>query len=236
MTTTRSERRFSPLIVGGGAAVALALVAILLFGRGAEEPPAAVPAPPPAPASPAISPAATPQPTPPVSLDGLRLHGVAGAGAIIGTGDGIQHLVPIGRDVRPGLVLASVGGDHAVLRAGATTYRLGFDGVTATGAGPAAAPATDGTAALREEALRYHLAFAPVTTGGRVTGHVVRAGASVPALARAGIRPGDVIRSVNGTEFDAERREELAWTLANTDQTTFEIVRDGRPVRLSTGR
>ena len=223
------------MIVGGGAAVALALLAVLLFGRGGEDPPAAVVLPPdpiaPQMAATTVSPPAAPA----ISTDGLRLHGLAGAGAIIGTGEGGQRLVAIGREVRPGLVLIGVGVDHALLRAGATTYRLGFDGVAAAGAPPVAgAPATSGDAALREETLRYRLALAPVTSGGRVTSHVVRDGASVPVLARAGIRPGDVIQRVNGAEFDAERREELAWTLANTNGVTIEIVRGEQPMRLTT--
>ena len=233
-----SERRSSPVIVGGGAGVALLLVFYLLFGRGEDAGPAPVAAreasPPPLAATTVAPPPAA---APPVSTDGLRLHGVAGAGAIIGSGDGVQRFVAVGREVRQGLVLAGVGVDHALLRAGDTTYRLGFDGIAAAGAaGAPAAPDPTGTAALREETLRYRLALAPVSTGGRVAGHSVRDGASLPALARAGIRAGDVIQRVNGAEFDAERLEELAWTLANTDQTTFEIVRDGQPMRLSLSR
>ena len=234
-TTTLSERRSSPVIVGGGAGVALLLVGYLLLGRGEDAAPTPVAAPEPAP-PPAASAAAPPPAAPAVSTDGLRLHGVAGAGAIIGTGDGGQRFVAVGREVRPGLVLVGIGVDHALLRADSATYRLGFDGIAAGGApaGPAA-PAAGEAAALREETLRYRLALAPVSSDGRVTGHAVRDGASLPARARAGIRSGDVIRRVNGAEFNAERLEELAWTLANSDRTTFEIVRDGQPTQLSLG-
>lgn len=239
LTTTTPERRSSPVIVWGGAAVALLLLLYLLFGRGENEAPAPAPVTPPGPAPTAVQVPAPSAPTPPsapsASVEGLRLHGVAGAGAIIGVGDGSQRLIAIGREVRPGIVLVGVGVDHALLRAGAMTYRLGFDGIAAAGdTAPSAQPS--GTAALREETLRYRLALAPVTSGGRVTGHVVRDGANVPALARAGIRSGDVIQRVNGAEFDAERLEELAWTMANTDRTTFEIVRDGQPVQLTFSR
>lgn len=211
----------------------LMLVALLLVGRGPDEPPAPMRTPP-AQLSPPATPPPTPAPeAPAASLEGLRLHGVAGAGAIIGTADGNQRLVTIGREVRPGLLLAAVGVDHALLRAGQMTYRLGFDGSSAAGPGAATGARPTGEAALREEILRYRLALAPVTAGGRVTGHVVREGARVPALEGAGIRPGDVIQRVNGADFDAERREELAWTLANTDRTTFEILRNGQAMRLS---
>lgn len=233
-----TERRSSPLIVGGGAAIAALLLLYLLLGRGENEPPSASPAapsPPPVAAPPAI--VAAPAAAPAASPQGLRLHGVAGAGAIIALPDGGQRLIAIGRDVLPGLTLVSVGVDHAMLRSSAGAYRLGFDGVTAGQAGSAAPGRPQGAeAALRDETLRYRLSLAPVTSEGRVTGHVVRPGASLPALERAGLRPGDVIRSVNGSEFNAEQLEELAWTLANSSEVRFEIVRDGRSMQLAISR
>lgn len=233
-----AERRSSPLIVRGGAAVAALLALYLLLARGEEEPPTLSPTPPPAPAAtPPATAVATPPAAPAASPQGLRLYGVAGAGAIIGLPDGGQRLIAIGRDVLPGLTLVSVGVDHAMLRSTSGTYRLGFDGVSAGQAGPAAPSQAQGAeAALRDETLRHRISLAPVSEGGRVTGHVVRPGASLPALERAGLRPGDVIRRVNGSEFNAEQLEELAWTLANSSEVRFEIVRDGRPMALAAAR
>lgn len=212
------------------------MLALILFLGGDQEEtavdmPAPVP-PPPAPVAPAppagpVAAAASPE--------GLRLHGVAGAGAIIGLPDGGQRLIAIGRDVVPGLALASVGVDHAVLRSSTASYRLGFDGVASGPAAAPAAPARD-VAGLREETLRNRLSLAPVSENGRVVGHQLRAGAQVPALARAGLRSGDVIRSVNGAQFTAEQLEELAWTMANSSEVTFDIERQGRPLRLALSR
>jgi hypothetical protein len=121
-----------------------------------------------------VPPAAVTAPSPatlaPASPQGLRLHGVGGAGAIIGLPDSGQRLIPVGRDVLPGLTLASVGVDHAMLRSLAGTFRLGFDGVTAGQAESATAPtaAPGDAAALRVETLRYRMGLQPVTTGGRV--------------------------------------------------------------------
>ncbi len=233
------ERRSSPLIVGGGAAIA-ALLALFIFLRsGSDEPPAVSPPPPPAP-PPAASPPAATTPLPaaaPASPQGLRLFGVAGAGAIIGMPDGSQRLVAIGRDVLPGLTLASVAVDHALLRSSTATYRLGFDGIAAGAEGAAPpAPLAPDVAANRAETTRYRLGLAPVRTEGRVTGHVVRPGIPMPALERAGLQPGDVILRVNGSQLNEEQREELAWTLANSSDVTFEIERDGRPMRLALSR
>ena len=65
--------------------------------------------------------------------------------------------------------------------------------------------------------MRYRLGLAPRRAGGRVTGFTVRSNVEMPALARAGIRPGDVIVGVNGSVFDEERMQELAWQIANSD-------------------
>ena len=55
----------------------------------------------------------------------------------------------------------------------------------------------------------------------------------MPALERAGLRPGDLILSVNGSRFDEERMLELAWEMANASRTEFEIERGGRRMRLA---
>lgn len=217
--------------------MAALLALYLLLGGGDGEPRPASPVPPPPAATSPMTVAPSPPAAQTASPQGLRLYGVAGAGAIIALPDGGQRLIALGRDVLPGLTLVSVGVDHAMLRSSAGTYRLGFDGVTAGRGGPAAPGQPQGSeAALRDETLRYRLSLAPVASDGRVTGHVVRPGASLPALERAGLRPGDVIRRVNGSVFNAEQLEELAWTLANSGDVRFDIVRDGQPLQLAAGR
>jgi hypothetical protein len=176
-----------------------------------------------APAAPATS-AATPE--------GLRLFGLLGSGAIIGLPDGSQRLVRIGREVLPSLTLVEVRQHNVLLRSATGDITLDFGGVAQPG-GPAAAhtarPAGD--AAQREEVLRYRLGLAPRMEGGRVAGFTIRPGANLPALQRAGLRPGDTILSVNGSRLDEERMMELAWTIANSDRTEFEYERDGRRMR-----
>lgn len=229
-----AERR--RLLILGGIAGLLVLVLAYMMLAGPEEPPAA-PAPPPSPPPPvAVAPPPPPAPAAPVSSpEGLRLHGVTGAGAIIAMQDGNQRLVRLGRDVLPGLKLEEVRVDHALLRSAAGVFRLDFTGVTAAGA-PAVPvqPAAADEAAQREETLRYRLGLEPRRVGERIASHVVRPGTSLPVLQRAGLRPGDVILRVNGSELDEERLAELAWTVANSERVEFEIERDGRPMRLAT--
>jgi hypothetical protein len=234
LTTRRPDARRRALIAGGGLAATAFAAAGLLFAQDAAIQVAAQPPPPPTMALPQPSRprAVSPQPTPPQDL---RLHGLAGAGAIIAVPGGDQRLVVIGRDVAPGLRLTAVAIDHAILSSSSATYRLGFDGPAAGVAASASVGRSPpaGGAASREEILQYRLGLAPVAEGGRISRHVVRAGAVMPALDRAGLRAGDVILRVNGSALDDERREELAWVLANSGQVVFDIIRDGRPLRLT---
>jgi type II secretory pathway component PulC len=55
----------------------------------------------------------------------------------------------------------------------------------------------------------------------------------MPALERAGLRPGDVVVGVNCSGFDEERMLELAWQIANSTRTEFEVERGGRRTRLA---
>jgi len=214
---------------------AAGLVALLLaLSLWPRQGPPAPPAPPTAPAAPVAMPQPDPAPAPPPTpdLSGLRLHGLLASGAILGFADGSQRLVPVGREALPGLVLARIEQNHAVLASAGGEARLGFDGAAAM---PTAAPppARAGAASEREESLRYRLALEPRRDGTRVRGYTVRPGADLPALARAGVRPGDTILTVNGSILDEERMLELAWTIANSSRTEFEVERGGRRIRLA---
>jgi hypothetical protein len=188
---------------------------------------------------PAALPAAV-QPTQPApapalaSTDGLILYGISGASrsaaAIIGSRLGGQRVVAVGQDYRPGLKLAEVGVDYAVLSSGAHAVRLELSRFGAGGA----AKATASLSAEQEqkiEAAVLRSILKPVRTNDRIGGYALKPGESLPQLIRAGLRPGDVIVSVNGSQLDEERMAELAWQMGNTTKTEFVFVRNGKRLR-----
>ena len=72
-----------------------------------------------------------------------------------------------------------------------------------------------------------------VVSNGRIGGYALRGGENLPQLRKAGLRAGDVILSVNGSQFDGERMSELAWEMRNASKTEFVFIRDGRKIRAS---
>ncbi len=234
LTALSDPNRRLPLMIAAGLALVLFAWWLTLPDTGPPAPPPPS-APTPAPVAATPSPAPAPPAAPAATPEGLRLFGLTGSGAIIGMADGSQRLVRIGREVMPGLTLAEIRQHSALLRSAAGEFQLDFQGVAAAqGQAPAAAPAASASASdaqLRDETLRYRLGLEPNRTGGRVDGFTIRPGANLPALQRAGLRPGDRILSVNGSRMDEERLLELAWTIANSDRTEFEYERDGRRQR-----
>jgi general secretion pathway protein C len=234
-TLSLREKR---LIQGAILLAVIVLVSLLLRGGGggtAPEPITPITTPVPVATAPPVAAAPAAPPVPAADLSQLKLYGLLASGAVIGYANGGQRLVIVGREALPGLILARVEQFHAVFQTPGGEVRLGFDGVAAAqpGAAAPAAPIPAGEAGQREETLRYRLGLAPRMANGRVSGYTVRPNVEMPALARAGIRTGDVIVSVNGSNLDEERLQELAWNIANSGQTRFEVERDGRRIQLS---
>jgi hypothetical protein len=199
---------------------------------------------PPSPVPTQIPPAAAasaeaPEPAPAVpvvSTDGLVLYGISGASrsaaAIIGSRLGGQRVVPVGHDYRPGLKLAEVGVDYAVLLNGAAAVRLELGRYSAGGSARATAALPAEEEQKIESAVLRNI-LKPVMSNDRIGGYALRPGESLPRLVRAGLQPGDVIMSVNGSQLDEERMSELAWQMGNAAMTEFVFVRNGKKMRAS---
>lgn len=191
-----------------------------------------------APAPAAAATEATPAPAPIAgSALGLILYGVSGGGstelaAIIGSASGGQRLVRKGKDFQPGLTLAEVGPDYAILIAGGQPARLELRrfGEASTEGAPKRSD-SERERGIEAAVLRHILK--PVVSNGRIGGYALKGGESLPQLQKAGLQAGDVILSVNGSQFDEERMSELAWEMRNASKTELVFIRGGRKMRAS---
>ena len=231
------ERRF---LIAGAATLAAFLLYFLLAGGGeppaiADEAPAAPvptfhpPAPPPSPMSAPPPPAAAPA----SSLSGIVLHGVLGGGAaILGFPDGSQRAVPIGRQFLPGVRLKEVALSHVILSTPSGDSRLEFNKAAslATTSSPSRTAArTPEAERSARETLEFRTGLMPLKEGGRIRGFAVRPGADLAVFQRAGLKPGDVIVSVNGQAFRSEEKVlELSSELASARTIEIDFIRSGR--------
>ena len=231
-----------PAFYGGAAAAALAAYLLLPRGSAAVPPVVQAPPPPPAPMPPSSMTTDAPAPAPLVSTEGLILYGVSGGGpagmaAIIGRASGAPRVVPVGRDYRPGLTVKEVGATYAILLGGGQETRLDLNGSSrpveprsAEAAPPSALP----PAIQGMDAPALRLGLRPRRTSGRISGFELKSGADLPALLRAGLRPGDVIVAVNGQAFESEEKLlELPREIAGSYVAEFDVERGGIRVRLS---
>jgi len=245
MTAPATQRL--PLLLAIAAALGIAVYAT--WPAQEEEAPATsapVPAPPPAPpitVAPTPSPPAPPPPTRPQrgSVPGLSINATfatrAGGGSILVTkADGTRALIVTGMDVAPGTRLTGVAADRAFFLTGGTAFWIPLQSENAAKADPG--PATLATAALpapanapptatelRESQL-YQAALA-ASADGPYRGYAVRA--QTPLFAKAGLKPGDVITTINGRAFDSPAEIAALSREASLSETVvFTIRRDGK--------
>ncbi len=143
-----------------------------------------------------------------LTLFGVNLNEATGGGsAIIAGEDGVQTSYAVGDEIAPGVKLAGVAFDHVLLDRGGTRESLFLD---QSGEAPVAHPvlpaptpevgsaAGAAEGAMTPEALKAGVGFAPRAENGRITGLVVQPQGDGTVFRTAGLKPGDVIRSVNG--------------------------------------
>jgi len=148
-----------------------------------------------------------------LTLFGVNINEATGGGsAIIAAEDGIQNSYAVGDEIAPGVRLVGVAFDHVLLDRGGARESLFLDQSGGAGAAtpvtplPAPTPEIGSAAAnpnavageLSPAALKAGVGFAPRAENGKVTGVVVQPQGDGTTFRAAGLRPGDVIRGVNG--------------------------------------
>lgn len=232
--------RLALLFAAGASAVA-----ILAFWPETAPPP---PAPPPMPA--VVQAPSPPPPAPtltPADVAQVRVYGTLGNAAIVSVGSDAQQRVSIGRQLLPGIVLESAAPGHIIVARGGTRLKvplLTFDGtapaatlVTAdpkTKPGTAAKAPTLSRAAFsgdnrRRQTLAFQLGLVREAQGEAMLGFRVRKVSTMPFFARAGLKDGDIVSTINGGGLhDEEKVMELADELAQSKRVVIGYMRDGQ--------
>lgn len=181
---------------------------------------------------------------------GLRLFalrpGSLGGSAIVAMADGPQRAWLAGEEIAPGVVLAEVHADHAVLEAGGRRSLLRFAAAhkaSGTSAGRAVAQAARAPMAtvsattgppgtsdpgIDPAALLAEAGLSPVESDGGAPGYTIIPRGDGAALRQAGLQAGDVLLSVNGQALTPERYAELPAELAGASTITLTYRRDGQ--------
>lgn len=200
----------------------------------------------------AVQPPPADAPTPIVSSQGrpdisqLNLRGVLSTGAVFGFADGRQRFVTAGREILPGIHLVSVHRQFVTIDQGGSQARLPLEGASVaaeTSSGPAPTVSSSGrsftttpAANHQRQVLDLRLGMEPEMEGDRIIGFRMKPDASLPFLSTAGLRPGDVIISLNNEPVrSTERLMELpaeieAIRIANIAPPTIQYLRGGKIV------
>jgi general secretion pathway protein C len=134
--------------------------------------------------------------------------------------------------------LASTAPGSAVRAPGvaASSVPPGYTASTAANGTPAA-PAGSGNVVARSSAadLLRQVQFEPVFAGGRISGaRLSGSGATGALMTQVGLRPTDVVTSVNGTELSSvSSPQQLLDKLGNASSLQVTVQRDGKPATLT---
>jgi general secretion pathway protein C len=204
-----------------------ALVSAHLFGEAA--------------AAPAAD-ANVPQTSMPLVLAGvLAADEPRGGFAIVGESAAAARFFPVGATLPGGARLHSVYPDRIVIDRGGTLESLTLPKRPLAAAPLPAAPAAQPVAAADlGERMRAAVQQNPnilsnviraqqVMAAGRQRGFRVYPGSNPAAFSRLGLRPGDLITAVNGTNLDDPARgDEILRTLGSAPEVRVTITRNGR--------
>jgi hypothetical protein len=169
---------------------------------------------------------------------GFTLHATRAMGggegtAILSPSGGAQGAFAVGEEITPGVMLALVSTEHVEIDVGGQRMRVSFPGGAAGAVTQMATslPA-DYQAAARAASPLPATALAalplqPVNRNGR-TGFEVMPQAAGGGLAAAGLRPGDLVISINGTDAASADLSAYRAQIASGQPVDVRFERDGQ--------
>lgn len=180
-----------------------------------------------------------------LTLLGIYAGSARDSRALIATQNGDEEPYAIGDTVTPGVTLQAIFADRVVLSRNGRleTLRLDKDKQNAAGDGVALGPPPSdedseqlsGLARIRNEILmdpgkaQDYIRVQPVSNGGTVKGYRVFPGKNRDLFTDAGLRPGDLVTSINGVELsDTAKSMQLLADLAEVDDLTVVVDRGGQ--------
>ena len=186
---------------------------------------------------------------PALRLYAIRSTGSAAAAAIIADEQGRQAVYRLGEPLPGGWRLTGLKANSVEATRGAARTTLtfapdggptgsGLDPINATPR-PAAAAGAETLAPASQVTPNELIAgalFLPRSKEGSQAGYEVVERGRGGALRRAGLRTGDVILAVDGSELNAERRSELAGILTSASDVVLRIERAGKIMDVRVGQ
>jgi general secretion pathway protein C len=162
--------------------------------------------------------------------------------AIIGENSQAAKVVSVGQQVPGGAQLHSVYADRAIIDRSGMLESVFLPRRTEGSSLPPPPPppvATNSNEAMVERMRRLVnddpgmisqvIRPQPVFAGGKMRGFRVYPGANRQAFARMGLRPGDLVTSINGTPLDdRDRAQEIFSTLSSSADARVSVTRNGR--------
>lgn len=161
--------------------------------------------------------------------------------ALIGQPSGDERPYSIGQDVVNGVNLQAIFADRVVLSRNGQleTLRLDKDKPSAGFTGDGTPAQTSGTPSLgqvRQELLAdpnkasEYIRIQPVNTNGQMKGYRVYPGQNQTLFNNAGLRPGDLVTSVNGVQLDdTQKAMQMLSDLSKAGSANLVIDRGGQP-------
>lgn len=167
------------------------------------------------------------------TLHATRVMGDGEGTAILSPSGGAQGAFSVGEEVTPGIILAAVASEHVEIDVGGQRMRVTFPGAGASAATHLATslPA-DYQAAARAASPLPATAIAalplqPVIRNGR-SGFEVMPQAAGGAFAAAGLRPGDLVISMNGADAASADLSVYRAQIASGRPVDIRFERDGQ--------